>query len=37
MARSTSEFTSHQVENVKASVDNGVEKLQDQKAEPRVK
>ena len=37
MSRSTSEFTSHQVENVKASVDNGVEKLQDQKAEPRVK
>lgn len=36
MARSTSEFTSHQVENVKTSVGAGVEKLQDQQAEPRV-
>lgn len=36
MARSTSEFTSHQVENVKTSVGTGVEKLQDQQAEPRV-
>ncbi|WP_218661836.1 Asp23/Gls24 family envelope stress response protein [Streptococcus dysgalactiae] len=36
MARSTSEFTSHQVENVKTSVGAGVENLQDQQAEPRV-
>lgn len=36
MARSTSEFTSHQVENVKTSVGAGVEKLQVQQAEPRV-
>ena len=36
MARSTSEFTSHQVENVKTSVGAGVEKLQEQQAEPRV-
>lgn len=36
MARSTSEFTSHQVENVKTSVGAGVEKLQDQQVEPRV-
>lgn len=36
VARSTSEFTSKQVDNVKASVGAGVEKVQEQ-TEPRVK
>lgn len=36
VARSTSEFTSKQVDNVKASVGTGVEKVQEQ-TEPRVK
>lgn len=36
VARSTSEFTSKQVDNVKASVGADVEKVQEQ-TEPRVK
>ncbi|KGR73059.1 Asp23/Gls24 family envelope stress response protein [Streptococcus phocae subsp. phocae] len=37
VAKSTSDFTSQQVDNVKSSVGAGVEKIQDQQAEPRVK